>query len=94
MRSVSTSGIWKFESLSTNKNLITSGSATYDITTPNTLTGFLSLNDSYYRDNTNLVNLNLAFFNTLKVTDTIRLAIPNTAYTSEGNISCHVATCV
>ena len=94
MRSVSTSGVWKFESLTTNKSIITAGSAVYNITKPNLLSGFLSLDDAYYRNNTNLVNLNLTFFNALKTTDFIRLQIPNTAYVSDGSISCHVATCV
>lgn len=64
-RSLGTSMSWYFQTYNKDGSQVGTGNSTFLVSLPNLLTGSLSINDRYYRNNSNSVSLFISFWNTL-----------------------------
>ena len=93
-RNVGSSLTWSFQSFSKDGSQVGSGTSTFLVSLPNLLRGSLSLNDRYFRNNSNSVQLFLTLWNTLMSGDYLLIQFGIDTYTSPTkNVSCPLLNC-
>ena len=93
-RCLGSSMSWYFQTYNKDGSQVGTGNSTFLISLPNSLTGSLSLNDRYYRNNSNSVLLFISLWNTLILGDYLLLQFGTDTYSSPtNNVSCPLVNC-
>jgi hypothetical protein len=93
-RSLGSSSIWYFQTYNKDGSQVGTGNSTFRVSLPNLLTGSLSLNDRYYRNNSNSVSMFVSMWNALISGDYILLQFGTDTYRSASNkVSCPLLNC-
>lgn len=93
-RSLGSSMSWYFQTYNKDGSQVGTGNSTFLVSLPNLLTGSLSLNDRYYRNNSNSVQLFISMWNVLISGDYLLLQFGTDTYSSPtNNVSCPLLNC-
>ena len=93
-RSLGSSMTWYFQTYNKDGSQVGTGNSTFLVSLPNVLTGSLSLNDRYYRNNSNSVQMFISMWNVLISGDYFLLQFGTDTYSSPSNkVSCPLLNC-